>query len=557
MKSTKQKIVTNFDAVVVGAGFSGLYMLYRLRETGLSTRVFEAGDGVGGTWYWNRYPGARCDVESIYYNYMFSEELYREWNWTSRYAAQPEILNYLNFVADKFNLRKDITFETRIRSAHYVEENNLWMIHLNNGTSVSAKYFITGVGCLSATNLPNFKGLENFKGEWYHTGNWPREQQVDFKGKRVGIIGTGSSGVQAIPVIAQEAEHLTIFQRTPQYSAPARNYPYDSEYITHAKENFYEIKKHLRESPLGQPANIPTQSALEASQAERKQVFENCWENGGFGLSRTYNDIVLNEAANKTVAQYIRSKIGEIVHDAEVAMKLMPQYFYATKRPILDTNYYETFNRENVTLVDVKSSPIEEITVNGVKTTENEYGFDVIVFATGYDAITGPLLKIDIQGKDGLTLKSKWSGGAQTRTYLGIANAGFPNMFMITGPESPAAISNMAVSIEQHVEWIADCIEYLRKNEIETIEAKEDAENAWSNHCREVAEATLFTKTDSWYNGANIEGKPRGFLIYLGGVGAYKMKCDEIAAKGYQGFTLVPSKKTALTDKQLIDNFNE
>ncbi|MEH7747619.1 NAD(P)/FAD-dependent oxidoreductase [Neobacillus drentensis] len=544
MKSMKQSNhIANYDAVVVGAGFSGLYTLHRLREAGFSTRVYEAGDGVGGTWYWNRYPGARCDSESIYYNYTFSEELYKEWTWTSRYPEQPEILRYLNFVADKFDLRRDIQFKTRINAAHYNEETNRWQIYLNDGTSVSAKFFITGVGCLSAANIPNFKGIQNFKGDWYHTGHWPHEK-VDFKGKRVGIIGTGSTGVQAIPVIAAEAEHLTVFQRTPQYCAPARNHPYDPEYIRKTKENFSEIKRQMRESQGGQPVPIPTKSALEVTPEERERVYEEAWEKGGLGLFSAYYDITINEAANETVAEFIRTKICQIVEDPNVAQKLLPSYFYGTKRPIIDTNYYETYNRNNVTLVDVKKAPIEEITPNGLSTTDGEYELDTLVFATGYDGMTGPLLKMDIRGKDGVTLKEKWAGGAQTRTYLGIANAGFPNMFMITGPESPSVLSNMPVSIEQHVEWIADCIEYMQKNGVETIEANVDAEEAWSKHCREVAESTLFTKTDSWYTGANIPGKPRGFLIYLGGVGVYRQKCDEIAAKGYEGFSLLSASQT-------------
>nr|WP_277620299.1 NAD(P)/FAD-dependent oxidoreductase [Mesobacillus campisalis] len=527
----------SFDAVVIGAGFSGLYMLYRLREAGFSTRVYEAADGVGGTWYWNRYPGARCDSESIYYNYTFSEELYREWTWSSRYPEQPEILRYLNFVADKFDLRPDIQFETRVNAAHYDEETKRWQIELNDGTSVSAKYFITGVGCLSASNLPKFNGLENFKGEWYHTGHWPHHK-VDFTGKRVGIIGTGSSGVQAIPVIAREAEHLTVFQRTPQYSAPARNHPYDLEYIKRSKENFLEIKKQMRESQGGQPVEVPTKSALEVTSEERQQKFEEAWQTGGQGIFTSYYDITVDPKANETASEFIRSKIGEIVKKPEVAEKLKPTYYYGTKRPIIDTDYYETFNRDNVSLVDVRTNRIEEITDNGLQTTEAEYELDVLVFATGFDGMTGPLLKIDIRGKDGVSLKEKWKGGEDTRTYLGVANAGFPNFFMITGPESPSVLSNMPVSIEQHVEWIGDCIEYMRENNIDTIEAKVDAEEAWSKHCREVAEATLFTKTDSWYTGANIPGKPRRFLIYLGGGGAYRQKCAEIAANGYEGFSL-------------------
>jgi cation diffusion facilitator CzcD-associated flavoprotein CzcO len=547
MTSTqKSNSLTDLDAVVVGAGFSGLYMLYRLREAGFSTRVFEAGDNVGGTWYWNRYPGARCDVESIYYNYTFSDELLREWTWSSKYAEQPEILSYINFVADKFDLRRDIQFKTLVNFAQFNEEKNRWDIQLNDGKTVSAKYFITAVGCLSASNVPKFKGLENFSGEWYHTGRWPHEK-VDFKGKRVGVIGTGSSGIQSIPVIAQEAEHLTVFQRTPQYSTPARNEPYDPDFIKQVRENYSEIRKQMRQSLTGIPAVPRNRSALEDTQEERRRIYEAAWEKGGLlTLSYSYNDLSINPEANETVAEFIRSKIREVVKDPEVAEKLLPNYYYATKRPIIDTNYFETYNRDNVTLVDVKKAPIEEITPNGLRTAESEYELDMIVFATGFDAMTGPLFKMDIRGKDGVSLKEKWAGGAQTRTYLGIATAGFPNMFMLTGPESPSVLSNMMVSIEQHVEWVSDCIKYLRDHGKDVIEVKEEAENTWSKHCREVAESTLYVKTESWYTGANIDGKARGFQIYLGGVGPYRQICDEVAAKGYEGFTLKASEESVL-----------
>ncbi|HWO95535.1 MAG TPA: NAD(P)/FAD-dependent oxidoreductase [Bacillus sp. (in: firmicutes)] len=533
-----------FDAVVVGAGFSRMYMLHRLREAGFSTRVYEAGDGVGGVWYWNRYPGARCDSESIYYNYTFSEEIYKGWTWTSRYPEQPEILRYLNYVADTLDLPEDIQFETRILSVHYDEENRQWKIETNNGDRITAKYFITGVGCISASNIPKIKGIDSFKGEWYHTGHWPHKK-VDFKGKKVGIIGTGSSGIQAIPVLAKEAKHLTVFQRTPQYSVPARNEPYTPEYVQKAKENFHEIKQKLRESLSGISLNQSNVSALTATPQEREKIYEELWKKGGPAiLSESYNDLLINEEANESAADFVRKKIREIVKDPDLAEKLTPTYYFATKRIVLDTDYFETYNRDNVTLVDVKKAPIEEVTPKGVKTTEEEYDLDVLIFATGFDGMTGPLLKMDIRGKEGVSLREKWDNGSQTRTYLGLANAGFPNFFMITGPESPSVLGNMPVAIEQHVEWIADCIEYLRNNGIDTIEATMEAEEKWSNHCREMAESTLYTKTDSWYTGGNIEGKPRGFLIYVGGYGPYRKICEEIAEKGYEGFTLMSSSKT-------------
>jgi cation diffusion facilitator CzcD-associated flavoprotein CzcO len=542
----KSNSLIELDAVIVGAGFSGLYLLHRMREAGFSTRIFETGDNVGGTWYWNRYPGARCDVESIYYNYTFSDELLKEWTWSSKYAEQPEILSYINYVADKFDLRRDIQFKTRVDSAHFDEEKNRWEVHLNNGQTVSARYFITAVGCLSASNVPKFKGLESFKGEWYHTGRWPHEK-VEFKGKRVGVIGTGSSGIQSIPVIAKEAEHLTVFQRTPQYSTPARNQPNDPEYIKQVRENYSEIRTQMRSSLTGIPAVPHDRSAFDDTPEERRRTYEAAWEKGGLlTISYSYNDLSLTPEANETVAEFIRSKIREVVKDQEVAEKLLPNFYYGTKRPIIDTDYFETYNRENVTLVDVKKAQIEEITPTGVRTADAEYELDMIVFATGFDAMTGPLFKIDIRGRDGVSLKEKWAGGAETRTYLGIGTAGFPNMFMLTGPESPSVLSNMMVSIEQHVEWVSDCINYMRDNNKEVIEVNVEAENAWTKHCREVAEPTLYVKTESWYMGANIEGKARGFQIYLGGVGPYRQICDEVAEKGYDGFTLKASEESVV-----------
>lgn len=550
MEATQRHNQTNqdnhFDVIVIGAGFSGLYMLHRLREAGLSTRVFEANSDVGGVWYVNRYPGARCDSDSIIYNYTFSKEILQEWTWTSRFPEQEEILSYLNFVANKLDLRRDIQFNSRIIAAHYEEINKQWRLQTEEGTSFTAKYFISGIGFLSSANIPKFKGLDSFEGDWYHTGNWPQEK-IDFKGKRVGVIGTGSSGIQSIPIIAQEAEHLTVFQRTPGYCTPARNHPYDHEFIRKIKANYSKIRNRTRNSRAGYlDTLINNRSALDDTPEERQREYEKVWEKGGFAMQVTYNDLMVNPEANDTVAEFIRSKISEIVADHEVAEKLKPRYYYGGKRPVLDTNYYETFNRENVALVDVKSAPIVEITTNGIRTTEHEYELDMIVFATGFDGMTGPLFKIDIRGKDGLSLKEKWANGAKVKTYLGIANAGFPNMFMITGPQSPSALSNLPVSIEQHVEWIGDCIEYLRKNGVETIEANVEAEEAWSKHCKELADQSLYTKADSWYTGANIEGKPRSFLIYIGGVQAYRKKCDEIAVRGYEGFSLTSTKDLVL-----------
>lgn len=532
----------DFDAIVIGAGFSGLYMLHRLRDAGFSTRVYEAGKDVGGVWYWNRYPGARCDIDSIYYNYTFSDELIQEWTWSQRYADQPEILRYLNYVADKFELRRDIQFETLVNAAHYDDQSKRWHIHLHDESRVSARFFIAAVGCLSASNIPNFKGLDQFQGESYHTGRWPHEE-VSFKGKRVGVIGTGSSGIQSIPVIAEEADHLTVFQRSPQYSTPAHNHLYDDEFIKKTKENYDEMRREMRESRggfLSPFSRNEERSALEDTPEERKQVYERAYGKGGYTtLLNTYNDLSINKKANDTLSEFLQSKIRKKVHDPNVAEKLMPTYPYGGKRVILDTNYYETYNRTNVTLVDVGNAPIEEITRTGLRTKEEEYDLDMLIFATGYDAMTGPLFKIDIRGKDSVALKEKWDEGRETRTYLGLTTAQFPNFFMITGPESPSVLSNMPVSIEQHVEWISDCLEYMRTYGYETIEANEEAEKAWSTHCKEVAAPTLIAQTDSWYTGANIEGKARGIPIYLGGVGTYRKICSDVAVKGYEGFTLV------------------
>ncbi|MGO4890591.1 flavin-containing monooxygenase [Anaerobacillus sp. MEB173] len=537
LNQSKNNEVNHLDAIVIGAGFSGMYMLYRLREAGLSTRVYEAAGGVGGVWYWNRYPGARCDSESIYYNYTFSEELYKEWSWTSRYPEQPEILEYLNFVADKFQLRPDMQFNTRITSAVYDEGTNLWHIQTNTGENVTAKYFITGVGCISTANVPNIKGLDHFEGEWYHTGHWPHEK-VDFSGKRVGLIGTGSSGIQSIPVIAKEAGHLTVFQRTPQFSVPAKNHRYDPEFIRQTKENYAEIRRHMKESVAGLNATFGERSVLDDTPEQRQKVLQASWDKGGWAILFAYNDLLGNEEANKIVADFVRSKISEIVDDPETAQKLTPDHFYGTKRAIIDTEYFETYNRENVSLVDVKKAPIQEITSKGIRTADGEYELDTIVFATGFDGMTGSLFKIDIQGRDGVSLKEKWENGAATRTYLGLATAGFPNLFMITGPESPSVLGNMPAAIEQHVDWVMDCIQHMQDNGVDMIEANNEAEENWSKHCRELADATLYTKTDSWYTGANIEGKARGFQIYVGGYGPYRQICDEVAQKGYEGFSL-------------------
>ncbi|WP_325167581.1 flavin-containing monooxygenase [Lysinibacillus fusiformis] len=537
----KNQPIKEVDAVILGAGFAGLYMLHQLKSKGFSTIVYETGDGVGGVWYWNRYPGARCDIESIYYNYTFSKELYEEWTWTSRFPEQEEILRYLNYVADRLKLRSNIQFNTRVKAAHFDEEQHKWLVHLNDGHQVLAKYFITGIGCLSAANVPKFQGLDQFSGKWYHTGHWPHDK-VDFTGKRVGIIGTGSSGIQAIPVIAKEAKHLTVFQRTPQYTIPARNHLYDEDFIRQTKGNFENLKHAMRNSFSGTPFAYNHPSAIEDSDHQRQKVFEEAWEQGGFAFASTYKDLLTNEQSNEKAAAFICSKIRETVQDPTVAEKLCPKYMYGTKRQVLDSDYFETYNRDNVLLVDVKESPILEITETGIQTASNHFELDIIIFATGYDSMTGPLFKIDIRGRNGVTLKDKWENGASVQTYLGLATASFPNLFMITGPESPSVLVNMPIAIEQHVEWIAQCIDYLREHDIDVMETNAEAEQAWSKHCREIANETLYVKGDSWYTGANIAGKPRSFLIYLGGFDYYTKRCQEVAQNNYEGFQLLKLK---------------
>ena len=529
----------SFDAIVVGAGLSGMYMLYRLRGLGLATRVFEAGSDVGGTWYWNRYPGARCDVESLDYSYSFSPELEQEWEWTERYPTQPEIQRYLNHVADRFQLRRDMQFDTRVTHAHYDAAGSRWDIQTDDGQRYTARYCIMAVGCLSTPNQPSFKGLESFTGRWYHTGLWPHED-VDFTGLRVGVIGTGSSAIQAIPQIAKQARRLYVFQRTPNYSVPAQNEPLDPERQRQIKAEYPARRQKSRMSRAGFPFDAPERSALEVTPEERNQIFEAGWQRGGIGsINAAFKDLVTNPDANETVAQFVRDKIRQTVHDPATAELLIPrEYPFGTKRLCVDIDYFETYNRPNVTLVDVRSAPIQEITPRGLRTSTGEYALDAIVFATGYDAMTGPLFAIDIRGRDGQSLKTKWSDGP--RTYLGLATAGFPNLFMITGPGSPSVLSNMVVSIEQHVDWITDCVRFLKDHHYTKIEASRQAEDAWVRHVNEVADLTLYPRANSWYMGANIPDKPRVFMPYLGGVGAYRQKCDELAANNYEGFTLSP-----------------
>jgi cyclohexanone monooxygenase len=527
-----------FDVVVVGAGFAGLYMLHRLRGLGFSARVYEAGDGVGGTWYWNRYPGARCDVESLDYSYSFSEELQQEWRWTERYASQPEILRYIDHVADRFALRGDIQLATRVTAVIFDDATGRWSIQTDRGDRVSARFCVMATGCLSTAQVPPFKGLESFAGKWYHTGNWPHEG-VDFTGQRVGVIGTGSSAIQSIPIIARQASALVVFQRTPNFSVPARNAPLDPEYERRLKADYAEYRRRARESRVGFVVATNDQSALAVAPEQRQREYETRWNRGGLGFTAAFTDLLTSKEANDTAAEFFRAKIRAAVRDATVAEALAPKdYPVGTKRMCVDTGYYDTFNRDNVRLVDLRSSPIEAITPTGLRTRDIEYELDSIVFATGFDAMTGSLLNIDIRGRGGCALRHNWAEGP--RAYLGIAIAGFPNLFTITGPGSPSVLSNMIVSIEQHVDWIADCLAHLRTHALGAIEATVEAQDAWGAHVNEVGNATLYPLANSWYMGANIPGKPRIFMPYVGGVGTYRQKCDDVAAKGYAGFTLTP-----------------
>jgi cyclohexanone monooxygenase len=527
------------DAIIVGAGFSGLYMLYSLRELGLSARVLEQGGGVGGTWYWNRYPGARCDSESVYY--MFSDHMSREildeWNWSERYAAQPEILRYLEFVTDRMDLRKDIQFNAKVTAAAYDAGRNRWDVTLEDGGTLSAQFLVTAVGCLSATNTPKFPGIDTFEGQSYHTGAWPHEG-VDFTGKRVAVIGTGATGVQAVPEIAKQAAHVYVFQRTPNYDIPGRNKPLQADYAARVKADYPDLWQKARLSGFGLPYEVEQRSAVDFTPEERQPIFEAAWAKGGFYMGlETFSDYLVSKESNDTVSEFIRDKIRAMINDPATGELLAPKdHPFFTKRPPLENGYYESFNRDNVTLLDARSAPIEEITPRGVRTGEGEYDVDAIVYATGFDAMTGTLFRMGITGRDGLRLRDKWADGP--RTYLGLTTHGFPNLFVITGPQSPSVLSNMPVAIEQNVEWIAGLIEYMRGHDLDVAEPAREAEDKWVAHHDEVAAATLLLGTDSWWVGANIPGKPRTLYPYVGGVGPFRVICQEVAEKGYEGLEL-------------------
>ncbi len=523
-----------FDAVVVGAGFSGLYMLHRLRQSGYSVRVYEAGSGVGGTWYWNRYPGARCDVESIEYSYSFDEDLQREWEWTERYPAQSEILRYLEHVADRFDLDRDIRFDTTVTSATWDENDARWTVRTSTGEVVTAPFVIMATGCLSSANVPDIAGRDSFRSDTYHTGRWPHEG-VDFTGKRVGVIGTGSSAVQSIPIIAEQADEVVVFQRTPTYSVPAHNRPLEPGELEDVKATYADLRERQRASAAGFAATPAADSALAVDEESRQKTYEERWEQGGLLFLGAYIDLILSPEANETAAEFVRAKIRETVRDADTAETLVPTQPLGCKRLCVDTGYYETFNRSNVRLVDISGSPIEAITPTGIRALGEDFEVDAIVFATGFDAMTGALNRIVITGRDGRTLREAWSEGP--RTYLGVAAHGFPNLFMVTGPGSPSVLTNMVVSIEHHVGWIADCIDHLREKNVSTIDAEDESVANWVAYVNGVADLTLFPKCNSWYLGANVPGKPRVFMP-LPGFAPYAMQCASIADAGYSGFTL-------------------
>ena len=524
-----------FDAIVVGAGFAGMYMLHRLRGLGMRAAVLEAGGDVGGTWYWNRYPGARCDVESVQYSYQFDPRLQQEWTWTERYASQPEILAYANHVADRYDLRRDIRFEARVQSARFDEAEALWTLETEAGERFRARWCVMALGCLSAANLPEFEGRDSFEGPTYHTGRWPHEG-VDLAGKRVAVIGTGSSAIQSIPILAEEAEHLTVFQRTANYSIPAHNHTLSPEFVAAVKADYPELRARARAMPSGIDLDFRPLRALHTPQAEREAEYERRWAHGGLSFLGSFADLLIEDDANRTAADFVRGKIGEIVRDPEMAELLAPKNIIGCKRLCVDTGYYATFNRPDVTLVDVSERPIEAILPTGVRALGRDWPADAIVFATGFDAMTGALKRIDIRGRDGLSLRDAWEGGP--RNYLGLTVAGFPNLFTITGPGSPSVLTNMLPSIEQHVDWVADCLAAMRARGARSMEAETGAQDEWVAHVGDTAALSLRSTCSSWYIGANVPGKPRVFMPYIGGFPAYIEKCDAVAAAGYAGFRI-------------------
>ncbi len=533
----------HLDAVIIGAGVSGMYALHHLRGMGLSVRAYDGAPTVGGTWWYNRYPGARVDGPSApLYGYTFSAELVKEWDWTETQSSQPEVLSYLEHVADRFDLRRDIELETWVQDARYDEAAQRWTVETSTGRRVSAEFLICAVGALSAPNKPDIPGIDDFAGECLHTGDWPREP-VSFAGKRVGVIGTGSSGIQAIPEIAKQAEHLTVFQRTPQYTVPARNRPLAPEELAAVRDNWEQVRAGMM-APPPPDAALPMmqgngRSAYDETPEQRQALYEALWEQGTLAfVYGNYKELLVDEEVNREVGAFLRGKIREIVRDPETAEKLMPDHFYGTKRPILDDGYYATYNRDNVTLVDLREDPIEVMTATGVRTAAGEHAIDMLVLATGFDAISGSMLRLDPRGRGGIRLKQKWE--SQFHNYLGMMISEFPNLFMIHGPGTPGVLYLMPLGAELETAWIADCVSHMRDHGLGAVEPTHDAERSWDREVTAIADKTLFPRTDSWYTGANIPGKPRQFSVHLGGP-AYFQRIAEVAEKGYDGFVFEPA----------------
>lgn len=535
-----RRATPDVDVVVVGAGFAGLYALHKLRSNGLRVRVFEAGPDVGGTWYFNRYPGARCDVESVDYCYSFSDALQREWDWSEKYATQPEILAYINWVADRLDLRRDITLNARVNSAVLDEAQLRWTVTTETGERVTARFCVMATGPLSAAMTPPFPGLDTFAGQVYHTAAWPHEP-VDFTGKRVAVIGTGSSGIQSIPIIAEAASQLYVFQRTPNYSVPAGNRPLSDSDRAEVKAHYAERRRISWRSGGGSPHVAHPKLTMEATPEERREAFEKRWELGGVLFSKTFADQMIDPVANEEARKFYEEKVRAVIDDPVLADLLIPNdHPIGTKRICTDSNYFQTFNRPNVKLISVRKTPIMSIDATGINITDAHYDLDAIVLATGFDAMTGALAKIDIVGRDGRRLSDDWSGGP--RTYLGLGVDGFPNLFLVSGPGAPAVLANMVLHAEANVNWIADCIAYLDAHDYTAVEATTDAVDDWGAECARRADATLFTKADSWYLGANVPGKPRVFMLFVGGFGVYLDICAEVANAGYKGFSLVKAR---------------
>ena len=540
-----------YDLIIIGAGFAGMYSLYKAKLANMNAIVIERASGVGGTWYWNRYPGARCDVESMQYSYQFSKELQDEWEWTEKYATQPEILKYANHVAERFNLKKNIQFNTEVKSAKYDETNNYWSIKDNKNITIKATFCIMATGCLSTINKPHFKNINKFNGKILHTGNWPHNK-VDLKGKKVGIIGTGSSAIQCIPEIIKDVNHLYVFQRTPHYTVPARNnllkysrenilynprapIGYDDDlYVEEVKTHYSTFRLKAQNSVAALALPINEESALEVSKYRRDEVYEDRWEKGGVPFIAAFQDLNFNRQANETAAEFVRSKIKTLVKDHKTAEILTPKYPIGCKRLAVDSNYYETFNKPNISLIDLNREPLDEFITNGLSTDKSIYDLDVIILATGFDAMTGTLFNIDIQGRNNIKLKDKWAEGP--KTYLGLSIESFPNFFTISGPGSPSVLTNMIVSIEQHVNWIFDCLKFMKNNKKTIIEASLEAEKKWVEHNQVVSTDHVRSSCSSWYIGANIKGKAKIFMPYVGGYSNYVEKCKQVSENNYEGF---------------------